>query len=608
MVLKISEPGQSENQTQENEIIVGIDLGTTNSLIGVVENDEVKIFADGKNCDVVPSVVAFDDVGNVVSVGKNAQKSDVKNVIFSVKRLMGKAFDDVAGEKFPFEIISENDEKNKQKSLRIKVGEKQFSAEEVSSEILKHLKNLAEKSLKKEVKKAVITVPAYFDEAAKSATKFAAQLAGLEVIRLLNEPTAAALAYGLDNDSEGTYCVYDLGGGTFDVSILKMQRGVFKVLGVTGNNQFGGDDLDRAIIEKFPFLNHQKAREVKEKLSSKSSVKLINDSKMISFTYDEFAQLIEEKIQRTIKLTENLIDDLELETTDIKGVILVGGSTRVPLIRKKLGEVFGEEKILTNLDPDRVVAIGAIWQADNLNPASNSKKENLLLDVVPLSLGIEIMGGIVDKIIYRNTTIPTAYGKEFTTYADNQTGMKFHIVQGERELAKDCRSLAEFEVKKIPPLPAGMARVKIIFQIDADGLLTISAEEKYTGEKQEIIVKPSYGLAEKDVKEMLIESMQHSKEDMQTRLLIEVQNEAKKDITIIKNDLKKYDAELAEVEKNSIAKKLRNLENLVKNSTDREEIQAGLKALEKVSENLVLIKVNAALNQQIAGKKVDELS
>jgi len=564
-LLKISEPGSSEQNQDTVETIIGIDLGTTNSLVAIIEDGKAKVLADENGCDIFPSVVAYDGG---------------KTVISSVKRLMGKNFADVQLENLPYKISSEE-------KLYIVTDERKIRPEEVSADILKKLKSVAQKNLKTEIKKAVITVPAYFDEAAKNATKLAATLADLEVVRLVNEPTAAALAYGLDNASEGLYCVYDLGGGTFDVSILKMQKGVFKVLGVAGDNHLGGDDFDD-LLKKAGVAN---PRKIKEELSFSEEVDGVKRA--------DFENLISEKIGKTILLTKNLFEDLELETLDIKGVILVGGSTRIPLVRKELGKIFGPEKILTNLDPDRIVAIGAAWQAYNLS----GQGENLLLDVTALSLGIEMMGGIVDKIISRNSTIPIAKAKEFTTYADNQTGMKLHIVQGERELAKDCRSLAHFEIKGIPPLKAGMARVQVTFKLDADGLLTVSAEEKYTGEKQEIMVKPTFHLDQNEIKKMLLDSLQNSQSDMIQRLLIEAATEAAQDVEIIKKDLENYSGS----DKKIIAQKLKILEEELAKKTSRDAILLAQQELGKAAENLVLEKVNSVLHEKIAGKKVDEV-
>ena len=566
-LLQIQEPGQEQENQRVDEIIIGIDLGTTNSLVAIIEDKKVRVLANENGQNIIPSIVTYDDAGNVFAVGESQKNF---TTISSVKRLMGK-----------------------DKDLRIAAGSRQIRPEEVSAEILKYLKNIAEKNLKKEIHKAVITVPAYFDEAAKNATKLAANLADLEVVRLVNEPTAAALAYGLDNSAEGIYCVYDLGGGTFDVSILKMQKGVFKVLGVAGDNQLGGDDFDSLIAEKLSKINHTEARKIKEELSYKPIAK--------GLSRDEFEKLISEKIEKTFTLTRNLIEDLELETSEIKGVILVGGSTRIPLVRKKLAEIFSEEKILINLDPDRIVVIGAAWQAYNLSGQSN----NLLLDVASLSLGIEMMGGITDKIIMRNSVIPIAMTKEFTTYADNQNGMKLHIVQGERELASDCRSLARFEIKNIPAMKAGLARVAVTFKLDADGLLTVTAEEKITRIKQEIEVLPSYSLDENEIKKMLLDSMKHSKADMENRLLIEAITSANKDIAIVKKDLENFS--LTNEEQELIEKNIQTLEKLISTKASRDLIINAQEQLEKSSENLVLQKVNEVISKKITGKKVDEI-
>jgi molecular chaperone HscA len=626
-LLKITEPGQSEENQVTNEIVIGIDLGTTNSLVTVIEDEKVKFFSDENGEEIIPSIVNYDEAGNFLSVGKSLQilkrvQDDVVSVglisrsrhpefisesatsVSSIKRLMGKSFADIKNEKFSFEIDQNSAEKE---VLRIVVGNRRIRPAEVSSEILKYLKSLAEKNLKTEIKKAVITVPAYFDEAAKNATKLAANLAGLEVLRLVNEPTAAALAYGLDNSAEGIYCVYDLGGGTFDVSILKMQKGVFKVLGVAGDNALGGDDFDGLVAEKFE-VSHSQARKIKEILSSETATNSTPSfdgvtNSTLGITREEFENLISPKINKTFVLTKNLLEDLDLESDEIKGVILVGGSTRIPLVAKKLSEIFGDKKILNKLDPDRIVAAGAAWQAHNLS----GKSDNLLLDVIPLSLGIEMMGGIVDKVIHRNSTIPTAVTKEFTTYADNQNGMKFHIVQGERELASDCRSLAEFEIKNIPMMKAGLARVAVTFKVDADGLLTVSAEEKITKEKQEIEVRPSYSLDENEIRKMLLDSLKNSQSDIENRLLIETIVEANKDIAIIKKDLANSIDSTPQDERKLIEEKLKILEKLIAEKTSRDSIILAQQEFGKAAENLVLRKVNAVLNEKIAGKKIDDL-
>lgn len=615
-LLQIQEP-QKEiiKSDQPQRIVIGIDLGTTNSLVGVIANNKVSLFADEFGHELHKSAIAFDAAGNVVAVGNKAtdlQNIDAKETstqkiqqISSIKRLMGKNLHDAKNiSEFKFDENSADVD-----YVRLEIGEKKYSPEEISAEILKYLKQLAEKNLATKIEEAVITVPAYFDEAAKNATKLAAKLAGLEVLRLVNEPTAAALAYGLDNSSEGIYGVYDLGGGTFDMSILKMQKGVFKVLGVSGDVALGGDDFDallaRKIQEKIKidFIEAKNlARKIKEDLSSRNAIELdissLNGSFKFSFSRQEFEELIAEKINKTILLTTKLVADLDLETLDIKGIIMVGGSSRIPLIHHKLGEIFGNEKILTNLDPDRVVAIGAAWQAYNLSGANHS----LLLDVAPLSLGIEMMGGIVDKVIMRNTTIPAVAKKEFTTYADNQTGMKLHIVQGEREFAKDCRSLAQFEIKNIPAMKAGMARIAVSFKVDADGLLTVTAEEKITEQKQEIAVKPGYGINEEQVKTMLLDSMKNATNDIKNRLLAETVSEAKQSAQILRDDLQTYGELILQDEKNAIVEKLLILENLLQNPQNRDAIVLAEKELEKSAENLVLQKINNSL-KTFVGKK-----
>jgi len=573
-LIQISEPVAESSQEQLQEVVIGIDLGTTNSLVAIIENEKVRFFADEKGKEIIPSLVTYNDVE-----------------IRSIKRLMGKGYNDVKDLELPFKLNPQTGEKE---ALQLVIGEDKVTPAQISSYILNYLKNLAEETLKTEIKKAVLTVPAYFDEAAKNATKLAASLAGLEVLRLVNEPTAAALAYGLDNAAEGVYCVFDLGGGTFDVSVLKMHKGVFKVLGVAGDNALGGDDFDEAIAKHLN-ISALEARKIKETLSSQNT----SDH----FSRQEFEKLIAEKINKTISLTTNLVDDLELEIDEIKGVIMVGGSTRIPLIKEKLGKIFGEEKILDKIDPDRIVAAGAAWQAYNLS----GRGENLLLDVVPLSLGIEMMGGIVDKVISRNSTIPMSVTKEFTTYADYQTGMKLHIVQGERELAQDCRSLAEFEIKKIPALKAGLARVAVTFKIDADGLLTVIAQEKYTNEIQEIAVKPSYGLDQNEVKEMLLDSLKNSKSDMENRLMIQAITDANHDIDILKKDLAVINDEISANEQKEIAQKISQLEKLIAKRTSRDDILQAQEELGKAAEGLILQKVNAVLKEKITGRKVDEV-
>ncbi|MAZ80280.1 MAG: Fe-S protein assembly chaperone HscA [Rickettsiales bacterium] len=589
MPLKIEEPDSNIAKNHESDTIIGIDLGTTNSLIGIVKNNKIKLFCDDLNNDIIPSIVNFDENGNFIDVG--IKKS--QNSISSIKRLIGKSYNDLKNSDLEFEISKKN-------NLTIKIADKFYRPEEISAFILCHLKDIAQKHLKKEVTKCVITVPAYFDEAAKYATKHSAEIAGLEVVRLVNEPSAAAIAFGLDQKANGKYIVYDLGGGTFDISLLKMQEGVFHILGVRGDNEFGGDDIDRLIIEKFNKIDKSFAKQIKEAFLKQDNI-TINNQK---FTKEEFHDLIDDKIKKTISLTIDLLDDLDINKNDIDGVILVGGSTRISLIKDKLSKIFSKNKIYDNIDPDRVVARGACWQAHNLSGLN----DNLLLDVVPLSIGIEMMGGIVDKIIHRNTTTPCAYAKEFTTYADNQTGMKFHIVQGEREMAKDCRSIAHFEIKNILPMAAGLAKILVTFQVDADGLLTVSALDQITKQKKEIIAKPTYNLDDNKVKNMLIDSLKNSKEDINKRIISQLITDSKKDISIIKKDLKNYPTILSEKQKQELVEIMDKLESLFKNNPTKLEIENLVKIFHKKSHKIVLSKVNKTVKMNFAGKNIEDFN
>jgi molecular chaperone HscA len=629
-LIQISEPTSNQDQLElgekNQEIVVGIDLGTTNSLIAAKIDNQIIFFSDQEHNQIHPSIVAFDENLEDFICAINALESKNKVKISSIKRLMGKSLNDIKKDPNNFKNLSfEIDQSVGQKgSIRIIIGNKKFSPEEISAKILTYLKNLAEKTLNQKITKAVITVPAYFDEAARSATKLAAKLAGLEVLRLLNEPTAAALAYNLDHQKEGIYLVYDLGGGTFDVSILKMQKGVFKVLGVSGNTELGGDDFDLLIVKQiqekitknynlseFDFSENYDlkaiAKKIKEELSDQenSNHEITFRDKKFNFEIMrlDFIKLITDKVNNSIKITNNLVADLEMEIAEIKGVVMVGGTTRIPYIKEKLAAIFGAKKILSDLDPDRIVAYGAAMQASNLV----SKNNNLLLDVVPLSLGLEMMGGITEKIIARNSTIPTSVTKEYTTYVDGQGGIKLHIVQGERELAKDNRSLGELEIKNIPPLKAGIPKIAVTFKIDADGLLTVSAKEEITGQIQEIIVKPSYGLEAEEIKQMLLESLKNASSDMTARLLAESLVEAKKDIAVLENDLKEYQNLISQEEEKTITKQLLKLKDLITNSSDRDLIISECKTLEKLSENFILKKINQNLNATLAGKKIDEV-
>lgn len=612
-LLTIGEPiKQQITENEEQEIAIGIDLGTTNSLVAISNDQKPEVFFDDDQNFMQPSIVTLVD-GRLIAGNEALKVGNEK--IYSVKRLMGRGFDDFQNhDKLHFKIV------DRDKQIRIDLEGKEFSAPEISAEILKTLKRIAQNNLKKSVSKAVITVPAYFDEAARNATKQAANLAGLEVLRLISEPTAAAVAYGLDSEAEGKFLVFDLGGGTFDVSVLELSKGVFKVIGVGGDANLGGDDFDHLILDEITAKNNLKnlsiselqhlkliAKKIKEDLSKKELIEVdfTAQNQKINFklSQDEFEKLSESLVQKTIKITQKLLSELDLEIEEIKSVILVGGSTRLNLIRKKLAENFGQDKILANIDPDKIVALGAAIQAENLTKKNSG---NLLLDVIPLSLGIEMMGGIVDKIIERNSTIPTSAAKEFTTYADNQTAMKLHIVQGERELAKDCRSLARFEIKNIPALKAGVARVRVIFKVDADGLLTVSATETLTEETVQIEVKPTFGLQSDEIKNMLLESLKNSKSDMEERLLTEAKVEAGRNILAIKaalvEDKEFLDDELVLKTNKQIAK----LEEAVKSNV-QERISLEAEHLERFAEAISERTMNKVIGEKMIGKKIDEL-
>ncbi|MES2676708.1 MAG: Fe-S protein assembly chaperone HscA [Pseudomonadota bacterium] len=611
-LLKIYEPGQTPAPHQQEEVAVGIDLGTTNSLIAICVNQKPQILRDEHGDFMQPSIVAVDEAKFLV--GRAAQNFSGQK-IYSIKRLMGKGFDDLEGaDNLPFTV------KKVGEQLRVVLAGKDFNAVEISAQILKHLKQIAETDLQKPISKAVITVPAYFDEAARNATKQAAHLVGLEVLRLISEPTAAAVAYGLEKKSEGKFLVFDLGGGTFDVSVLELSKGVFKVVGVGGDSVLGGDDFDNLIGQKIIAENDLKnlsvldlqniklaAKQVKETLTNQDFIDIeVNlESKKFNFklTKKEFENLSQNLAQKTIQITQNLLAELDLEIDQIAAVILVGGSTRMKIIREKLTAVFGQEKILADIDPDKIVALGAAIQAEAL---TSRNSDNLLLDVIPLSLGIEMMGGIVEKIIERNSVIPTSAAKEFTTYADGQNGMKLHIVQGERELAKDCRSLAHFEIKNIPALKAGVARVRVVFKVDADGLLTVSAIEEMTGETQTIEVKPSFGLDETQVKNMLLDSLKNSKQDISERLLVEAKVEAQRNILALQveliEDKNLVDDNFIKETKAQIAK----LEVAIL-TNDQKQINLEAENLEKFAEQLAEKKMDKVIGETLVGKKIDEV-
>ncbi len=616
-LLQIAEPGLSP-QPHQRRLAVGIDLGTTNSLVAAVRSGLSEPLADAEGQVILPSAVRYH--ADRVEVGQSAKiaaSQDPFNTVLSVKRLMGRGLTDVKqlGEQLPYRFVG-----GESHMPFIDTVQGPKSPVEVSADILKVLRQRAEASLGGELVGAVITVPAYFDDAQRQATKDAARLAGLNVLRLLNEPTAAAVAYGLDQKAEGVVAIYDLGGGTFDISILRLTGGVFEVLATGGDTALGGDDFDHAIASWIvadaglsadidPSAQRsllQAACSAKEALTGAESVEVAYGEWRGTLTREALNALIEPMVARSLKACRRAVRDTGIELEEVEAVVMVGGSTRVPRVREAVAELFGRQP-LTEIDPDQVVAIGAAIQADTLAGNKRDGGELLLLDVIPLSLGLETMGGLMEKVIPRNTTIPVARGQEFTTYKDGQTAMKIHVLQGERELISDCRSLARFELRGIPPMVAGAAKIRVTFQVDADGLLSVSAREMGSGIESSIQVKPSYGLTDDEVTRMLKDSFEYAGDDKVARVLREHQVDAERLLEAVQGALD-ADGErlLDEEERLVINLQMDELRELMQ-GTDGYAIEQQTKRLSQVTDAFAARRLDSTVKAALAGRNLNEI-